>query len=401
MLIIGLICLWNITLMKQGQVMTMENKKTILKNNRTNKVKKRNYVLRWITFLLVLFLISPYELPGTFHQVPGAPDHTGIIQAAERNSIKPDEEDIHDIPAYQGDPYIEINDNKPSFTKKDLTTESFEYYSDLDPLGRCGTAYANVGPETLPVEERGPIGEIHPSGWQIANYHDLIDGNYLYNRCHLIAYSLAGENANEKNLITGTRYLNTEGMQPYELEVLEYIRSTGNHVLYRVKPVFEGDNLLASGVYMEGLSVEDQGKGVSFYVYVYNVQPGVIIDYSTGDNRLDLNYEYAAAAQESDQEEMVRGFDQEDEEGDLKEQNGGNQEEEAADSDEKENDIEKDAADAQDSEYNYVLNTNTHKFHLPSCSSVDDMKDKNKILSKDSREEIIQQGYAPCGRCRP
>lgn len=187
-----------------------------------------------------------------------------------------------DIPEYNGDPYIELNGNQPSFSEKDLTTEVFEHYSELDALGRCGTASAKIGPETMPNEERGPIGEIQPSGWQVANYHDLIDGNYLYNRCHLIAFSLSGENANGKNLITGTRYLNTEGMQPFELEVLDYIRETGNHVLYRVTPIFEGDNLIASGVEMDALSVEDQGAGICFHVFAYNVQPGVIIDYRTG-----------------------------------------------------------------------------------------------------------------------
>ena len=382
-----------ITLTERKQVMTMQNRNT------SSKKKKRNPVFLWMIPILVLFLFAVYEVPGTLYgisRVPGTVNYAGIVYAADQKSGKSDQNDISKIPAYKGSPYIEINDNRPSFAKEDLTTEAFEYYSELDRLGRCGAAFANVGPETMPAEERGPIGEVHPSGWQIANYHDLIDGNYLYNRCHLIAYSLAGENANEKNLITGTRYLNTEGMQPFELEVLEYIRSTGNHVLYRVTPVFEGDNLVASGVFMEGMSVEDQGKEVSFHVFVYNVQPGVIIDYSTGDNRLDLNYEYES--EESDQEEMVRGYDQEEEETDSGQEES---DEETDPAGKEENDEKTDPAGKDVSENSYVLNTNTHKFHRPSCSSVDDMKDKNKLLSNESREEIIQQGYKPCARCSP
>ena len=394
----------------------------------TSKKKKRTIVLKWIMSVLVLFFFLGYGsfyglTPNKMLNAHDASSHicaarlvhaadmnhtTGIVHAVKLKSNKPKTKDISQIPAYDGSPYIEINDNKPSFSAEELTTESFEYYSDLDNLGRCGAAYANVGPETMPDEERGPIGEIHPSGWQIANYHDLIDGNYLYNRCHLIAYSLSGENANEKNLITGTRYLNTEGMQPFELEVLEYIRSTGNHVLYRVTPVFEGDNLVASGVLMEGMSVEDHGKEVSFHVFVYNVQPGVIIDYSTGDNRLDLNYEYAG--EDSDPEEMVRGYNQgeedtdsgyEDSDEDTDPADAAEKDGETESADVEKSDEEIDSAGEEVSENSYVLNTNTHKFHRPYCSSVDDMKDKNKLISNESREEIIQQGYKPCARCNP
>lgn len=188
-----------------------------------------------------------------------------------------------EIPAYSGEAVIELEENRPDFTREDLTTEAFEYYSPLDRLGRCGTAYANVCTELMPTQERESIGMIRPSGWQVARYDDLIPSKYLYNRCHLIAYSLTGENANENNLITGTRYMN-ENMIPYEMEAAAYVRQTGGHVLYRVTPVFEGKNLLADGVEMEAMSVEDAGASVSFHVFVYNVQPGVELDYATGDN---------------------------------------------------------------------------------------------------------------------
>ena len=176
-----------------------------------------------------------------------------------------------------------VNGNIPYFTASDLTSESFEYYSDLDNLGRCGTAYASVGTDLMPTEKRGSISKVKPSGWQISKY-DFVDGKYLYNRCHLIGYQLTAENANEKNLITGTRYLNVDGMLPFENLVADYVKETDNHVLYRVTPVFEGDNLVASGVLMEAESVEDEGDGVEYCVYVYNVQPGVMINYATGEN---------------------------------------------------------------------------------------------------------------------
>lgn len=193
---------------------------------------------------------------------------------------------IEDVPEYSRQPYVIINDNEPYFDKDDLTTQAFEKYSSLDSLGRCGVAYANIGEETMPTEKRGNIGMIKPSGWQIKKY-DFIDGKYLYNRCHLIGYQLSGENANEKNLITGTRYMNTEGMLPFENEVADYVKDTGNHVLYRVTPVFEEDNLVADGVLMEAMSVEDRGLDIEFNVFVYNVQPHVKIDYQTGKSSLD------------------------------------------------------------------------------------------------------------------
>jgi len=268
---------------------------------------------------------------------------------------------IDQVGAYSGNPYIAINNNVPYFTDSEMTrTDAFETYSNLDSLGRCGVAYANICNELMPTEERGEIGSIKPSGWHTANYHEYIDGNYLYNRCHLIGYQLSGENANEKNLITGTRYLNVQGMLPFENEVADYVESTGNHVLYRVTPIFEGNNLVASGVLMEAYSVEDQGKGIMFNVYCYNVQPGIVIDYATGDSQLSSD-----ATPIQNQEVTT--------------ESSGTQTE---------------AAD-------YVLNTNTKRFHYPDCKSVTDMKEKNKQYYHGSREDLINQGYKACGNCQP
>lgn len=194
--------------------------------------------------------------------------------------------DIPGIPPYQGTPCVVINNNCPDFSPSDFSTDSFEEYSELDSLGRCGPALANIGRDIMPTEKRGPIGQIKPSGWHTVKY-DIIDKKYLYNRCHLIGYQLTGENANPQNLITGTRYLNVEGMLPFENKVAEYVKKTGNHVLYRVTPIFTDDNLLADGVQIEAISVEDKGRGISFNVFCYNVQPGITIDYSNGNSRLE------------------------------------------------------------------------------------------------------------------
>lgn len=189
------------------------------------------------------------------------------------------------LPEYAGQAYVEVNGGVPDFSDEDKErTDVFEYYSDLDALGRCGTAYANICRELMPTEERGNIGRVKPSGWHTVKYPDVIPDRYLYNRCHLIAFCLAGENANEKNLITGTRYLNVEGMLPFEEQVARYVERTDNHVLYRVTPIFSGDDLIASGVEMEAWSIEDQGEGICFHIYCYNVQPGIVIDYATGES---------------------------------------------------------------------------------------------------------------------
>ena len=193
-------------------------------------------------------------------------------------------ESIEEIPEFSGEAYVPVNGNVPFFMAEEITDESYEYYSELDDLGRCGVTMACIGIDIMPTEDRGDIGSVKPTGWQSVKY-DCVDGKYLYNRCHLIGFQLAGENANKRNLITGTRYLNIEGMLPFENLVADYVQETGNHVLYRVTPLFDGDNLVAHGVLMEGWSVEDEGEGVCFCVYAYNVQPGILIDYTTGESR--------------------------------------------------------------------------------------------------------------------
>lgn len=278
-----------------------------------------------------------------------------LSPAPSRTVSSQEEVRPQDIPEYSGEPYVEINNNKPEFSETELTDESFESYSQLDDLGRCQTAESCIGSDLMPSEERGEIGQIKPTGWHTVKY-DNVDGKYLYNRCHLIGYQLTAENANERNLITGARYMNVEGMLPFENEVADYIHRTDNHVMYRVTPIFEGDNLLASGIHMEALSVEDHGKGVSFNVYVYNVQPGIVIDYATGDSR--------EASSEAGPESS-------------------------------------DTSSFPENATDYVLNKNTRVFHFPDCSSVPDIKPKNKESYTGSRDELIQQGYAPCGRCHP
>ena len=202
------------------------------------------------------------------------------------NNVSEEKISLEEIPEYSGNAYIAINDNIPFFKEEDLTATSFENYSELDNLGRCGEATASVGKDLMPTEPRGEIGSVKPTGWQTVKY-DNVEGKYLYNRCHLIGFQLTGENANKKNLITGTRYLNVTGMLPFENMVADYVKETGNHVLYRVTPIFKDDNLVADGVLIEAKSVEDNGEGILFNVYCYNVQPGIVIDYKNGESRLE------------------------------------------------------------------------------------------------------------------
>lgn len=258
---------------------------------------------------------------------------------------------LADIPEFSGKPYILINNNKPEFSESEITDKAYEQYSELDSLGRCGTAQACIGTEIMPTEDRDSIGQIRPSGWQTVKY-DIVDGKYLFNRCHLIGYQLTGENANEKNLITGTRYMNTEGMLPFENMVTDYIKETQNHVMYRVTPVFKGENLVASGVQIQALSVEDGGSGISFNIYVYNCQPQIDIDYTTGESHLT----------ESAGDSVATG-------GELNK--------------------------------TYILNTNTKKFHLPECSSAAQTKPENKEEFTGNRQQLVKENYEPCSICKP
>ena len=247
------------------------------------KLKIRSLVVT--VLLLINFLVSgcsqfsPFNISDEIENLLA----TDKIVSEQTSKIS-----LSDIPDFTNKPYVELNNNIPDFTEGEITIESFEEYSELDSLGRCGTAFACVGKDIMPTEERGAIGMVKPSGWHTVKYNN-VDGKYLYNRCHLIGYQLTGENANVKNLITGTRYLNIEGMLPFENMVADYVKETNNHVMYRVTPIFEGNNLVASGVQMEGSSVEDNGEGISFNVYCYNSQPDITIDYATGDSWLTYN----------------------------------------------------------------------------------------------------------------
>lgn len=255
--------------------------------------------------------------------------------------------EVYDVGDYNGSPFAIINDNIPQFEDTSYT-ESFEVYGKLDSLGRCTTCVANIGTDIMPTEERGYIGDVKPTGWQKEKY-DCVSGKYLYNRCHLIGYQLSAENANERNLITGTRYLNVEGMLPFENMVADYVSETNNHVLYRVTPIFYEDELVARGVQMEAYSIEDNGEGVEFNIYCYNAQPDIEINYSDGTSKY--------VGEETSQD------------------NQGKQ--------------------------SYIININTKKFHKAGCSSLNNTKDANKKAYKGYRDNLIKNGYSPCSLCNP
>ena len=261
------------------------------------------------------------------------------------------------IPAYDGKAYVAVNNNEPFFTDSDMTTTAFENYSDLDSLGRCGVAYANICKDIMPTEERGKIGMIKPSGWHTVKY-DVIKDRYLYNRCHLIGYQLAGENANPKNLITGTRYLNVEGMLPFENLVADYVNNTGNHVLYRVTPMFSGSNLVANGVLIEAKSVEDNGGGILFNVYCYNVQPGVGINYENGDSWLDGTTGSTSSGSDTSAAENS-------------------------------------AADSSNSETMVHITATGKKYHRAGCRTL------KKSDTEVTLDEAKSMGLSPCGICNP
>lgn len=259
---------------------------------------------------------------------------------------------VDDVPEFSGEPYVVIRDNEPEFKASDMVSESYEEYAQLDFLGRCGVVMACIGRDIMPIEDRGSIGQVKPTGWQTVKY-DSVDGKYLYNRCHLIGFQLTGENANRQNLITGTRYLNTEGMLPFENMVADYVKETGNHVIYRVTPVFDGNNLLARGVQMEAKSVEDNGEGICFNIYAYNNQPDIEINYANGESRL-----LDSKTEESINQNTTQTV-------------------------------------------KYILNTSSKKFHSFTCRLVEDIKESNKQITTESRDTLINKGYSPCKGCNP
>lgn len=298
---------------------------------------------------------------------------------------------IDAIPAYDGKAYVAVNNNEPFFTDSDMTTNAFENYSDLDSLGRCGVAYANICRDIMPTEERGKIGMIKPSGWHTVKY-DVIKDRYLYNRCHLIGYQLAGENANPKNLITGTRYLNVEGMLPFENLVADYVNNTGNHVLYRVTPMFSGSNLVANGVLIEAKSVEDNGGGILFNVYCYNVQPGVGINYENGDSWLDGTTPQKQSAQtdtpqnEGSQSSAGSGAGESGSSGSTTGSASSGSDSSAA---------ENSAADSSNSETMVHITATGKKYHRAGCRTL------KKSDTEVTLDEAKSMGLSPCGICNP
>lgn len=338
-------------------------------------MKKR--ILFLIFTLIVSLLLTSCDI---LENLPFLSGDESVSEGADNKKPLPDKEpenndpvSLDSIPAFDGKtPYVVINGNLPFFTDAELTTESFEEYAPLDALGRCGVTVASIGRDLMPTEDRGSIGMVKPSGWHTVKY-DIVNGKYLYNRCHLIGFQLTGENANEENLITGTRFMNVDGMLPFEDMVADYVKETGNHVMYRVTPIFKGQNLVAHGVLMEAMSVEDKGDDLQFCVYVYNNQPGIIINYATGESALD------------DGATVFPDGEVGDGDGTDPDQGGSGTNED----------------DLESVENTYVLNTNTMKFHTTDCQYANSMSEANKEIYVGSANDLITAGYDDCGSCKP
>ena len=317
--------------------------------------------MKLLSIILSLFIASGIAGCGNKNEYNQniSPTPSAVTQQENTETIPAPEQpsqgtfSFDEIDKYSGKPYVVVNGNVPFISVDSTAYTSYESYSALDSLGRCGVCIASVGRDIMPTEARGSIGSVKPTGWHSVKY-DFVVGKYLYNRCHLLGFQLTGENANERNLITGTRSMNTQGMLPFENMVADYVKETGNHVLLRVTPHFEGNNLLASGVLMEAISVEDSGAGVMFCVYCYNAEPGVAINYENGDNCEDIDAPILT-------EEPTQ----------------------------------------QEAQNTYMLNTSTNKFHYPYCHSVKQMSDKNKQTYTGIRQSLINSGYSPCGNCNP
>ena len=321
---------------------------------------KRLSLLALLLSLLLVF--AGCETPYIPDQTTAATTTTATTTTA---ATPPSAESPDGIPAYAGYAYVNVANGVPTFTAEEIAEAagSYEFFSELDALGRCGYVEASVGVDLMPTEERGSIGMVKPSGWQTAKY-DIVSGKYLYNRCHLIGFQLTGENANEKNLITGTRYLNIDGMLPFENMIASYVKDTENHVLFRVTPVYVGNELVARGLIMEAYSVEDEGDGVCFHVYVYNVQPGITINYADGTSYLSTEPPITTAQPPVTEVPAVP------------------------------------EAPAEEVK-TYVVNTNTDKFHLQSCQYANSMKPENRDEITATRSDLIEAGYDPCGSCKP
>lgn len=310
-------------------------------------------IKRLASLLLALALIFSLAACGKSNNTASeVTSSTASSKTAESDIIT-----LDNLPEFSGEPFVIVNGNKPNFTEKETAGDSYETYGEHDSLKRCTACIAKIGKDLMPTEDRGSIGQVKPTGWETAKY-DCVDGKYLYNRCHLIGFQLTGENANVKNLITGTRYLNVDGMLPFENMVADYVKETGNHCMYRVTPIFNGDELVARGVLMEARSVEDNGEGIEFAVYCYNNQPGIVIDYKTGKSRLATEDESTVTPST-------------------------------------------DSGAEADTVGKYILNTSSHKFHSTDCPLAKDIKENNRSEFEGSRDELIDCGYSPCKNCKP
>ena len=323
--------------------------------------------MKILRFLMVFILCL--TLVGCSQSDNQSNSSTNVSQSSNEDYDRDKGITLENLPEYPGEPFVALYNNVPDFDEKDKTTKSFETYSDLDSLGRCGVAYANIGKDIMPTQKRGDISSVKPSGWINKKYDTtLVDGGYIYNRCHLIGHQLAGEDANEKNLITGTRYFNVEGMLPFENMVCDYVKETNNHVLYRVTPIYDGNNLVAKGVQMEAYSVEDDGEGVMFNVFVYNVQPGITIDYATGNSELSKDGE-TNSSQTSQQESS-----------DNTEQNTQNNQ------------------SSSNSKVEIRGNSKSKIYHCPGQAAYDEMKDSPHLVIFHSEQDAINAGYRKAKR---
>lgn len=382
-----------------------------MKDNRTLSLPQRIAAA-----LAALALAFSFALPATGCSISISDSSAGTgssISSTDGSSgegARSAQATIADIPAYTGALCIDINHGEPGFTAQDEARETFMQFSDLDFEGRCGTAFARIGPDTVSSEMRGDISQVHPSGW-VQRKYSFVDDGMLYNRSHLIAHQLCGENANEKNLITGTRTFNAVGMLYYEELVGDYVRSTGNHVLYRVTPLFAANDLVARGVQMEAKSVEDNGEAIQFNVFVYNVEPGVAIDYVTGESWESSETPQVtskgsatittAAAARADKAAAGSANGSKADDGSSSESGGDGTGSESNTSDANGAGSNNASSQGASEQQDYILNVKNKKFHKPDCSAASDISSANKQDFTGTRDQLIARGYSPCGICKP
>lgn len=380
------------------------------RNNRSID-EEGNRQMKLLRFLMV-FLLS-LMLVGC------EADDTSLnnsLLGAVKGSTTTTDSSVNNIPEYSGEDFVALNNNVPNFDEKDKTTTSFETYSPLDSLGRCGEAYANIGRDLMPTQKRGDISSVKPSGWLNKKYDtSLVDGGYIYNRCHLIGHQLAGEDANERNLITGTRYFNVDGMLPFENMIADYVKETNNHVLFRVTPVYDGDNLVAKGVQMEAYSVEDDGEGVMFNVFVYNVQPGIEIDYATGESWLSGEERPAQTTNNKNNSNSNKSNNVDNKQSTNSSQNNSvNNSNNSTSNNKNTNTSTNSNANASTSNKNNNISNNSNSgqqasgvirgnskskiYHCPGQANYDDMKDSANLVVFNSEQDAINAGYRKAKR---